>query len=390
MCGSYADYQVGSTVGTTLSWDYSSSSGTVKDQSSSAYFDDFSAALKAFSLIAGPNSAAMSTASEVLGAVKSIYNTDKITTQESGSGHTESKGWAITLKEEFKTNQCQKEDLFIYLQNVLFVYLVLPKDPVSGNITPYGVPTVVLTAVHYDEPLVPLSASQLQAQLPPAVAQQLIALDLQMNPSLLALAVRTSQPQAPSGANKNSASSQPHAGRPPDVRGPMSGRLSYVEPFPCPTTYSASLEEDSTLFRQSGTYQTKTTVTTTNVTGFLASVLGRAGETIQSATYSSNVSNWQNVVTGSEIVLQCPEYAPVDAWTMQIYLDTMLGSLLAVPSGPYQPSSAQSSPQGIQGTVYDTQGRPASNQPVRLKIAGRKYGTVTDRNGSFAFRSWQR
>jgi hypothetical protein len=396
-CGSFADYVIGSTVGTTLSWDYSSTSGTVNSKSSSELTDDYSAFLSALSMIPGPNSAALSTASSVLGAVKSIWNTETITTQQNGNGNTQSIGWSISFQKEFTTDICRNEDLFVFLKNVLFVYTVVTKDPVSGNIAPYGVPTVVISAVHYDEPVVALWTSQVQSQLPQAAAQQLLALDLQADPSQLNLAIRSAQPPRTSDQKCQSQSAKPpRTGGPsqagvPLMNGPLTGRLSYISCEACPTTYRQSVKESLLNFSQSASYHTETTTTTTNVSGFLASLLGKSGVTTQTVTYTSNRAYWQQNETASGLSLQCPEYAPADALTMQIFLDTRFGSLLAVPEGIYQPTgfaaAASPNPQGVQGTLQDAQGRPVANQPVTLNIAGHQYGTRTDKNGNFAFRS---
>lgn len=388
-CGSNADYEIGSTVGTTLSWDYSVSSGTITTKSSSDVTNAFSALFKAISLVPGPTSAVASAASGVLGAVQGIYNVDQVSTQQSTSGTTESSGWALTLRQKFSTQACQKDDLFVYLQNVLFVYLVVPKDLVTGNITSSGAPTVVLMAIRYDPPIAQLTASELQTQLPAAEAQQFLAMDLQMNPASLNTAIRYAVPPAPIVPNSKNvvAGVHPSPQPPPMLNSPLKGRLSFVGQGLCPTASGSSFQEVSSKFSQSGTYHTDTNITTKNVTGFLASVLGQAGQTIQSASYSSNVSNWQTVESGSEINLQCPEYAPADAWTMNVYLDTMLGSLIAIPVGPWQPQAdnAESSPQGIQGTAYDAQGQPAIHQQVVLRINGMKFHTITDSRGQFAF-----
>ena len=390
-CGSSADYVVGSTWGTTLSWDYSSSSGSVNSQSSSDLTDNASAFLSALSMIPGPNSAALSTASSVLGAVKSIWNTEQITTSQSGQGTTQTKGWSVTFKHDFETDVCRNEDLFVFLQNVLFVYTVVPRDPVSGNASPYGVPTVALIAIHYDEPIVAYWTSEVQTKLPPPVAQQFLALDLQLNPGQLKLAMLSAQPPMGQACQQ---SSKPQTGGPNATAGqPMNmslrGRLSYVSCEACPTSYYDGISEAETNFAQTATYQTQTTTATTNVTGFLASLLGKAGETIQTVTYTSNRANWQQVETESGLKLQCPEYAPAEALNMNVFFDTMLGSLIAVPAGIKQPTpgAAAANPEGVQGTVHDTQGRPVANQPVVLNIAGHRFGARSDSNGNFAFRS---
>ena len=396
MCGSVAEYSSGYTLGTSLSWDYSTSSGTISTKSSSDITDDYSAFLSALSMIPGPNSAALSDASAVFGAVKGIWNTTDITEQQTGQGTTQSKGWSIAFNQKFNTDVCSDEDLFVYLKNVLFVYFVVPEDPASGNASIYGVPTVRTTAVHYDPPVVPLSASQVRAQLPPDVAQQLVALDLQMNPDQLAAAVRTAQPAAPTSTPKGTPAagargpSIAEAGR---LNQPLAGRLSFIAPVQaCPTTFANAYTVLKTVSSQSGSYQTAATTTTTNVTGFLASILGKAGETTQTVRYTASKASWQQTETGSGLSLECPEYAPADAWNMNIYYDNMLGSLLAVPAGIYQPAAGSAAasaprPEGVQGVVRNPQGRPVANQHVVLSIAGHRYETVSDKNGQFAFRS---
>ena len=66
---------------------------------------------------------------------------------------------------------------------------------------------------------------------------------------------------------------------------------------------------------------------------------------------------------------------------MRVYFDAVVGALLAVPPG------VESGQPIVAGTAYDSQGNPASNREVVLKIGGKNYRVFSDARGRFAFRS---
>jgi hypothetical protein len=254
-CGSTATYMQGSTVGTTLSWETSRTSGVIRTENSSQFFDDLSKFAKVVSTASGfiPGGQAFAavsdTVSQVAGAVQGIWNTQTITTSTQTQGQTQARGWSTTLSLGYGTHPCQS-DLFVYLQDVLFVYAVVLKDPASGNISKNGEPTVILAPVRYSEPVRGRLFSQLQTELPAAVVEQFRALDLQLNPSLLRSTISL------------------HS------RGPQ--RLIDRGLFECPTETDGFVSAQQVQVTSSQISKATTATTTKNVSGLYASVIGRA------------------------------------------------------------------------------------------------------------------
>lgn len=379
-CGSYASYMNTTKIGTTLSWGTSSTSGTIQTVDSNDFFKKLSQAAGAASTIAGaiPGGQAAAGAFGTMGKVSdflgSLSNTEQITTITQTQGHTETRGWTISSGEGAQTDICQSDDLFVYLKDVVFIYAVVPEDPVSGNVTPSGVPTVILTPYYYKERRqVPFS--QLQSQLPATVAEQFRGLDLRMNPWLLQRAL---------------------GGRPGPIGfGRSNPRLIPRHHEECPAlpgagTNDITVQQEN--FTTSETSQAATSTTITNNTGLLASIFqidpgthtisgGQPGETTQSVTYSSAVSNWQSDSADAGLHLKCPEYyPPAPGLEVAIYLDNLFGTLLALPV------QVESNEAPIVGTISNERGQPVSGMAVLLKSGDRTYRVFSDANGKFAFR----
>ena len=359
-CGSTATYMQGSTVGTTLSWETSRTSGVIRTENSTQFFEDLEKFATVVSTASGfiPGGQAFAagadTVSQVAGAVKGIWNTETITTLTQTQGQTQARGWSTTLSTGNGTHPCQS-DLFVYLQDVLFVYAVVLKDPASGNISKNGEPTVILAPVRYSEPVHGRLFSQLQTELPAAIVEQFRALDLQMNPAQLRQAISL------------------------QGRGPR--RLIDIGLRECPTETDGFVSAQQAQVTSSQISKATTTTTTKNVTGLFASITGKGGEVTQSVTHSSAVTNWQSFTQDTGLVLYCPDYLPAAALNVRVYFDAVFGTLLAVPAGV---ESGQSS---VAGTTYDSQGQPASNREVVLKIGGKNYRVFSDASGQFVFRS---
>jgi hypothetical protein len=372
-CGSTAYYAQGTQLGTTLSWGTSSTSGTIKSVDADQFFNDMSqgASIASYvaSLFPGGQAAAggFNIVSKVFGAVKGLYDSQTTTTLSITKSQTEAVGWVFSAKEEFgPTAPCQGSDLFVYLKDVLFVYAVIPKDPLSGNVTPDGVPTVVLVPLHHDGPVHQRTFPQLQSDLPAAVVERFRELDLQMNPPK----------QYKPGTSLPGVGFKSGRGRPRLVPRP-------VEECPVgPAPRGVSVQEDQ--LSESETSQATTTTTLTNVTGLFASIAGQAGETTQSVTYSSAQKNWTTVSQSAGLSLMCPEIAPAHARDMYVYVDSVFDTLLAVP-GPVQPTPS-GTPPPVAGTINSQQGHPVGNTEVLLKTGGKSYRVFSDASGKFAFR----
>jgi hypothetical protein len=105
-------------------------------------------------------------------------------------------------------------------------------------------------------------------------------------------------------------------------------------------------------------------------------MLGQAGGTTQSFTLSSNQTNWAKYTESDKIDLKCPEiFPPYREWEMDIYLDTVFGTLLAIPGDKSETTNTP-----FAGTA-------PPNSVITLKIGGKTYRVLTDANGKFAFRT---
>ena len=361
-CGSTAQWIKNSKIGTTLSVGTKSTSGSLQTQSSSDYFNDVSAffqvAQVAASFIPGGQAAASAFGyiSQAMGSIEKLYNVQQDTTTTHTQGKTASKGWSIELGSGYGTVPCGS-DVFVFLRDVLFVYTVVLKDPFSGMVSKTGESTVILAPMKWNGPIA-LPASNLPNVLPADIVEQFRALNLKMNPSLL--------------TQKLSAGVQAQSFR---LRRLMKYPGSNAEWPNCPTEIPGFVSASVEQFTAEDISQETTTTTVINVSGFIASMSGKAGTTTQSMTYSSNVSIRQSVSQDSGLTLNCPEYPPpAYAMKVDVYYDTLFGTLLGVPgpllSGPPQVG-----------------GMAPSSSPVVLNIGGRTYRVMSDASGNFAFRS---
>ncbi|HEY7533942.1 MAG TPA: hypothetical protein VH681_14315, partial [Nitrospiraceae bacterium] len=361
-CGSIAEWKVNSKIGTTVSVGTKSTSGSLQTQSSSDYFNDVSAffqvAQGAASVIPGGQAAASAFGyiSQATGAIEKLWNvqSDVVTTQTQGK--TASKGWSIELGSGYGTTPCGS-DVFVFLRDVLFVYTVVLKDPFSGMVSATGESTVILSPMKWNGPIA-VPATNLQTVLPADIADQFRALDLKMNPNVLSQKIAAGGPA-------------------------QSLRIRRLTKYPgsnpeypnCPTELPAYVTASIEQSTAEDVSQETTITTVTNVSGFIASMTGKAGTTTQSMTYSSNVNIRQSVSHDSGLTLYCPEFPPpAFAMKVDVYYDTLFGTLLGVP-GPLLTGQPQ-----IAGVA-------PSSSPVILNIGGKTYRVVSDANGNFAFRS---
>lgn len=371
-CGSTANWQQGSAIGTTLSWGTASTSGIAHTTNSAAFFDGLSKFASAVKFVAGliPGAQGVAsgadTVSQIAGAVSGISNTQTISGSSQTTGETQSRGWAISLNFGYGTFPCQ-DDIIVYLQNVLFMYAVVLTDPASGNVSTSGEPTVLLTAVRYDGPPHGRLFSQLQNELPAHIVDEFRAFDLQMNPHSLQAAIFQSS----------------HGVGPPlSLPGLKRGkRLVDQGIFECPTEIESFVSAQNLHFTSSELSSATTNFTSTTVSGLIASITGTSGTTSQSITYSSNVTNWQSVSQTSGLTLYCPNYLPNVALNVEVYLDTVFGTLIAIPG------EVETGQPVLSGEVIDARGTPLGGKEVTLGISGKSFHVFSDAQGKFIFRS---
>lgn len=376
-CGSSATYGQATKHGTTVSWTNSSTSGIVKTASPQDFLGYVSQAASFASFGAGvipggqAAAGAFKTMGQVVDALRGLYNQTTTTTATITQSQTEARGWVITDQEDWNTAKCQNEDMVVYLQDVLFVYGVVPIDPVSGNVSVSGVPTVVLAPLKWNGAY-QRTFSQLQSEIKdPVVLAQFRALDVDQGKVGVSKVGNIGFQDLNFGH-----------GRPrlvdldvTECPAPTSG----TPPHPIDAPHDVYVSEEQ--LSSSGASQAITLTTLTSVSGLLASILGQAGQTTQSVTQSTDVTHWSSVTQEAELHLLCPELAPgVPGQEMKIQLDTLFDTLLAVP-GPVESNTPQ-----ITGTITDQQGRPISNRQVLLKTSGKTYHVSSNSSGKYAFR----
>lgn len=261
----------------------------------------------------------------------------------------------------------------MYMRNVLFAYAVVPKDPVSNQFTPTGIPTVVLAPIHFDAPVNADLLSDLRRNVPAAVLAQFLGLRAQVSK------------QTSKGRNN------------PPLQSPLpslNAGFKNLEPPPrlVPWPPGADINEsiencyvdapDSLDYGKQSivSYEQSwadTTTTVTQVSGLIAQWMGKVGESTQSLTISGAKNNWLSYGTDSKVTLQCPEIAPAYyAREMDVWFDTVMGTLLAIPNGVLVPYGQQPP---IQGSC-------SPNTDVVLKIGGKRYRARSNAQGNFAFR----
>lgn len=370
-CGSSATYGVTTKHGVTVSWTDSSTSGIVKTESPQDFLGYVSKGAEFASFAAGvipggqAAAGAFKTMGQVVDTLKGLYQQSTTTTTTITQSQTEARGWVITDSEDWNTAECQNEDMAVYLQNVLFVYVVVPIDPVSGNVSLSGIPTVVLAPLKWSGAY-QRTFSQLQAELPPTVLKQFRALDANRGKS-----GNVGFPDVGFGRRRS---------RLVDLKvtecpAPTTGN----PPHPIDAPHDVYLSEEE--LRSSGTSDATTVTTVNEVTGLLAPILGQASHTTQSFTHSTDVTSWSSVTPFAALHLLCPELAPgAPGQEMNIQLDTLFDTLIAVP-GPIEWNTPQ-----ILGMITDQQGRPVGNREVLLKTGGKTYSVFSDAGGKYAFR----
>jgi len=213
----------------------------------------------------------------------------------------------------------------------------------------------------------------LQSDYPADVLDTLTTLDLQLNPLQLKHLIQEAQdttipsPVLLGGRHRHR-------------------RLKYltnVSPQYCSTDMPTSVSWQTDFYTSSDLSTATTHTVTTNVTGYLATLMHQTGIVTQSITLSSDQTVWQSYSESSEIDLLCPEIdPPYKEWKMDIYLDTVFGTLIAYPGEKLTTTN----PAQIAGIVVDRAGTRGGGLKVKLKIGGKTYSVRTKADGTFAFR----
>jgi hypothetical protein len=385
-CGSRATFGQATAYGTTLSWVNSSSAGIVKTRSPQDFLNYISNVASAGSALAPDpaSKAALKIIGEIADTLHALYNETVTTSHTVTWSQTESRGWSISDGDSWRTGLCQSTDTIVFVQNVLFAYAALPIDPVSNNVSPSGVPTVIIAPLKWDPP-VHYTFSELQTM---AESGTFDPVELERLLALRAQPPRPTNPnpkQSTQGSVATSAAPAVTIGHPgrlvqqPTVACTVTTDGNPPQPIDSPAGVYFSREELSS----AGTSQATTVETVTEVSGLLASLLGNAGTTKQSVTFSTDETQWSSVTQSAQLELQCPEFVAqlpqVTGMEMDIYLDTLFDTLLAVPNGNLVTPDSP-----MRGTVTD-QGQAVTNVPVDLRIGGKAYRVRSDSNGRFAF-----
>ena len=381
VAGSSAVFTTTAQVGTTFSWGNLSTSGSIQTDNSADFLQHVKDGTDVASFVIGliPGGQPVADALDKVGKVadalnKILPNTQTTITSTSTQGHTETQGWVTSSSQGYGTQLCDSEDRYVYMRNVLFAYAVVPKDPVSKQFTPTGIPTVVLAPIHFDAPVNADLLSDLRRNVPAAVLAQFLAL----------------RAQGPKQISKGGNNQAPLQSPIPSLSAGFKnlGLPPRLVPWPPGADINESVENcyvDAPNFIDYGKQsivsyeqsQATTTTTVSQVSGLIAQWMGKVGETTQSLTISGAKNNWLSYGTDSKVTLQCPEIAPAYyAREMDVWFDTVMGTLLAVPNGILVPYGQQ--PQ--------IQGNCSPNTDVVLKIGGKRYRVRSDTKGNFAFR----
>jgi hypothetical protein len=368
---SRATYTLGSSLGTRLCWGTSGAAGNIETKDASLFFGKKSEYIGHIAKAAGavgliPQVAWVGAVGKALDALDGLYHTQTTHEQTETEGRTLCQGSDVSVSVGQATEPGHG-DLFLLRKDALFAYVVVLKDPASGNIVATnGVPTVILTLVHSRaEPAVYLE--DLERDYPPYVVEGFTELDLQMHPLLLKKNVPETFPDISVGGLRRA-----RLKRLPDSASPQ-----YCRP-----NSTTIVDWNTSFFTETDLSEATTKTTTTHVTGLLASIYGEDEETSVSITLASNQANWQEYQQGSRIELRCPEiHPPYQSWKMDIYLDKVFGTLLAVPGEKYTTTD----PPQIAGVLLDASGRPVADRELALSLGGTTVRVRTGSDGAFAF-----
>lgn len=353
---STALYTTQSSIGTTLCWGTSATSGEIETEHGSLFFGNKSELVDGLVAASGavgaiPQTSWVGTAGKVLDALDNLYHTQTDQEGEVEVSGTLCRGSTVNTSVGYGTEPGHG-DLYLLRKDALFAYVVVLKDPASGNIVAAnGVPTVILTLVH-SLPVTPVYLDDLERDFPPEVVAAFTALNVQMKPPPLGV------------------------GRRPRLKA-LPGLSLYCRP-----DITQLVTWGQVSYTSSDVSVATTTTTTTQVTGYVASIFGDEGTVTQSITLSSNQANWQAYEQSSQLSFKCPEIdPPYQTWEMDIFLDTLFGTLLAAPGE----KSTTTNPGQFSGVVLDGRGRAVGGEVVTLQIGGRRLAVRTSDDGRFVF-----
>ena len=289
------------------------------------------------------------------GITSALATTGQVTTVQ-GQTSGGDQGTSISVTAGAKTNiengnqYSGGDDRFIYLRNVMFVYLV-------------GDNGILLAPVAYSQPWRGPSAQDINNELPSAVADKWLKLD----------------PLLPGGPPLNPPLAHPDGVNVPIWKRPW--RFEHPAWLPALACESGGPNFESVTLEQFSSVRSGQTTSRTEVTNFskLEQLFGQHS-TNQPLTYSSSFVQFQHTessATVAEVDLQC---AMNDEFEVDLYLDKVFRTLVPV-KGP--PLSSQPT---VSGSVTDQQGRPVIGRQVILTIGARSYSVRSDHQGNFAFR----
>jgi len=344
---SSASYSRTSTAGTVISWTFARTSGlweTVNpDQMRELFLQAAAAGVGYFNQAAG---AAITVINQLWG------HTDIETTRTNTKGVSSSKGWSISVTEEFVTSNQDaykypgQGDRFIILRDVLFVYLLK-----AGK--------VYLAPMAYSKPVRGLGAYQLTDLLPPPVAAKFSVLDPLVGDRVRMLGLL--------------------------ARIPIGGVTSRVPRFRFFDTYACEQAGPNIIslkrheFSSSGVYETVSETVVEKATGLLASMAG-SGSNVYGYSYSSSVEQLTGDEEVASISLFCGPNDGPSGFEVNAYFDTLFRTFLSVRGQPLEAAAA------MQGTVSDQTGHPMAKHKVTLIIGDQRYSVFTDQKGTFSFR----
>ena len=343
---SYASYTRTASVGTVVSWGFARTSGMVEtvnpDEMTNMFVEGMSAAVSALGA---------ETAGKVITELNNLKeSTTTTTTTSNTSSEDHGNGTFVSLSEEAGTTAHLfpgQGDVFVVLNDVLFMYVV------DGG-------KVKLAPMAYSHPR-KLIASELQQQVPSAVAAKYIAFD-------------------PMISSNGEVDSKPVKG---GLNPKLPGKLNTAQPrfkrfdtWVCEKNAYGEYELRQSEFTSTGTSNTTTETVLTHVTGLAASIDG-GGDEFYGVTYS----NSKQQTTGDEVVatvhLECG--ADEQAFEVEVYYDTVFRTFMC------KKGQALATQSAMMGTAQDDQGQPLPGKKVSFEVGDHRYSVISDSQGNFKF-----
>jgi hypothetical protein len=338
--GSSADYSQTSTSNTVVSWSHAQGSGLVETEDPEAFINLANKAVAAGLDKLSPGTGTVWTTVANLREQTTVTKTTSTSVSTDGSSGV---SFAVTVG--FTTNTHQYPgagDLYVVLQDVLFVYLA------QGN-------KIVLSPMAYSG-VNYMIAAELKQRLPAAVADKFVALN-------------------PHSGNVQLASRTLTLGVP---RGGGGTRLEAFAPVPqiaCKNNGAQHVSASREEFQSSGTSQTTSETEVYHVSGLMASIMG-GGDRMETTSYTTAKTQGTSQTQSTQIVISC---AGDQEFWVKVYLDNLFRTLYTLRGAPLSNTAA------VAGTAQQDNGQPAANQLMRLDVGGETYAAYTDASGNFSF-----